>query len=337
MKLEFRRSLRWSLAAAAIALNFGCNDPGVGGADVAFDEIFDDSEVTIEATAEGERLRMERVIFSTGSNEIIGGDASLAKFAEVFALAPAGRYRIEVHTDDRGSASANLDLSQSRAEAVRDFLIAMAGASPQALAAEGFGGAFPIASNETRTGRAQNRRVEITALNDDGTRAYRVSVAADVLDVVADCDDFTGSPEAAAGDFRVYVGFSIAAEGRTDVAATTGTELIYANAGETIDLDLAAESIYWGTDGARIELDLRWYETDTGGVRQIDYATRRDALRWSNSERCWEYTSGRGIWTCQDATEGEVFARTWSYDSTGSAEHLCIADLDWSITVERVD
>lgn len=337
MRLELRRSLRWSLVAAAMALSFGCDEPGGGGVDVAFEEIFDDSEVTIEQTPDGERLRMDLVIFSTGSNEFLGGVSSLAKFAEVFTRAPAGRYRIEVHTDSRGSDSENLALTASRAEAVRDYLIAIAGASPQALAAEGFGEEFPIADNATREGRAQNRRVEITALRDDGSRAYRVRVAADVLDVVADCDDFTGSPEAAAGDFWVHVGFSIAAEGRTDVAATTGTHLIYVNAGETIDLDLAAESIYWGTDGARIELDLRWYETDTGGVRQFDFATNRQEIRWSNSERCWEVTFGRDVWSCQDASEGEVFARTWSEDNTGSASHLCIADLDWSITVERVD
>ncbi|MCB9555839.1 MAG: OmpA family protein [Deltaproteobacteria bacterium] len=71
--------------------------------------------------------------------------------------------RIEGHTDGRGDAKRNLRLSQKRAEAVRDRLIAQ-GVEPTRLIAVGFGSRKPIASNKTRRGRAANRRVEFIIL-----------------------------------------------------------------------------------------------------------------------------------------------------------------------------
>jgi outer membrane protein OmpA-like peptidoglycan-associated protein len=66
---------------------------------------------------------------------------------------------VEGHTDSRGSERYNLKLSQRRAEAVREYLMAQ-GISPQRLTAKGYGESRPIASNRTKVGRAANRRVE---------------------------------------------------------------------------------------------------------------------------------------------------------------------------------
>ncbi|MCS6948162.1 MAG: OmpA family protein, partial [Steroidobacteraceae bacterium] len=73
--------------------------------------------------------------------------------------------RIEVagHTDDRGSDAYNLDLSQRRAEAVRDYLAKAGVANP--LSARGYGESQPIASNADAAGRAQNRRVVLRVLD----------------------------------------------------------------------------------------------------------------------------------------------------------------------------
>lgn len=71
--------------------------------------------------------------------------------------------RIEGHTDDQGSKKMNRDLSQRRAEAVRNYLVD-AGVSPERLAASGFGESQPVASNDTEQGRAENRRVEFNIL-----------------------------------------------------------------------------------------------------------------------------------------------------------------------------
>lgn len=64
------------------------------------------------------------------------------------------------HTDSTGSDSYNLQLSQNRAQAVASVLTSK-GVEPVRLVVRGFGEQYPIASNDTPSGRAQNRRVEI--------------------------------------------------------------------------------------------------------------------------------------------------------------------------------
>jgi OOP family OmpA-OmpF porin len=67
---------------------------------------------------------------------------------------------IEGYTDSSGTESYNRDLSQLRADAVRDFLIDN-GISSNRIIARGYGEADPVASNETTVGRRENRRVEV--------------------------------------------------------------------------------------------------------------------------------------------------------------------------------
>lgn len=76
------------------------------------------------------------------------------------------RIRVEGHTDDVGSDAVNLRLSQQRAEAVRDFLVAR-GVDPVRLEAVGYGESRPIDTNRTERGRARNRRVEFTILEQE--------------------------------------------------------------------------------------------------------------------------------------------------------------------------
>lgn len=67
---------------------------------------------------------------------------------------------IEGHTDSTGTDSYNLELSQRRAEAVRNFLISQ-GISADRILARGYGEAYPVTTNTTEAGRQQNRRVEV--------------------------------------------------------------------------------------------------------------------------------------------------------------------------------
>jgi len=80
------------------------------------------------------------------------------------ASQPKLTVQIDGHTDSVGSAAYNLKLSKKRAESVRVYLIGK-GVDGSRLAAEGFGKTKPIASNDTETGRAENRRVEFQVLN----------------------------------------------------------------------------------------------------------------------------------------------------------------------------
>ncbi len=75
------------------------------------------------------------------------------------------RFEIGGHTDAQGSEAGNLALSRRRAEAVLTALLS-ANAAPGRLVAKGYGEAHPIAPNDTAVGRALNRRIEFTLIED---------------------------------------------------------------------------------------------------------------------------------------------------------------------------
>jgi len=73
---------------------------------------------------------------------------------------PNANFSIDGHTDSQGSSSLNKKLSEKRAAAVKDYLIGK-GLSAVRLTSYGFGEDYPIDTNKTSAGRANNRRVEI--------------------------------------------------------------------------------------------------------------------------------------------------------------------------------
>jgi outer membrane protein OmpA-like peptidoglycan-associated protein len=89
-----------------------------------------------------------------------GACARLGRVADTLVRYPESDVFVRGHTDARGSAQHNLRLSESRAGAVRDYLIAER-VHPSRITALGFGEAMPVASNATAAGRQQNRRVEV--------------------------------------------------------------------------------------------------------------------------------------------------------------------------------
>jgi OOP family OmpA-OmpF porin len=80
--------------------------------------------------------------------------------AASLAARPDVRVEVQGHTDNTGSRAVNMRLSKARADAVEKFLEAN-GVSPSQLTVKGYGPDKPIASNKTKDGRAQNRRVEL--------------------------------------------------------------------------------------------------------------------------------------------------------------------------------
>jgi OOP family OmpA-OmpF porin len=79
---------------------------------------------------------------------------------------PNAKFHIEGHTDSTGSEQINARISEERARAVKDYLVA-AGVDEFRLSSKGYGESRPIADNKTREGRKQNRRTEIKVVNPD--------------------------------------------------------------------------------------------------------------------------------------------------------------------------
>lgn len=76
---------------------------------------------------------------------------------------------IEGYTDNTGDEAYNQELSERRAETVRDFLTAI-GIDPRRISVRGYGEEHPVASNDNETGRRENRRVEIIVARDTEPR-----------------------------------------------------------------------------------------------------------------------------------------------------------------------
>lgn len=126
----------------------------------------EEGEGLVQLTCEQIEIQ-EAVRFSSGSDEIEGESYELLdQVAQVLTSASYLRsIRVEGHTDNRGSEGSNLDLSQRRAEAVREYLI-NAGVT-QSIESRGFGEEMPIADNQERSGRRMNRRVEFHVVEQD--------------------------------------------------------------------------------------------------------------------------------------------------------------------------
>lgn len=115
---------------------------------------------------EGNKITiLEKVFFETGKAVIDPRSFPLLdEVASTIQSAPlSGPVEVQGHTDDQGNDSANLRLSQSRAEAVRTYLIGK-GVADTKLTAKGYGETKPIADNTTEAGRTANRRVEFVVV-----------------------------------------------------------------------------------------------------------------------------------------------------------------------------
>jgi OOP family OmpA-OmpF porin len=109
----------------------------------------------------GQMVILKPVFFATDADKILPESFPVLKAVAdaLTAQTSIKRLSIEGHTDDRGKAEHNLDLSERRAQSVLRFLVEN-GVAAERLEARGFGQTKPITSNKTKAGRATNRRVE---------------------------------------------------------------------------------------------------------------------------------------------------------------------------------
>ncbi|MEO8804426.1 MAG: OmpA family protein [Rudaea sp.] len=111
--------------------------------------------------AEGMQMTLDDIAFAPGQSSLRpAAKTSLDKLVQFVDSHPTKPVRIEGFTDSSGSTSANHVLSQRRADAVRDALVA-AGVAATRITSAGLGESHPVASNATAEGRARNRRVDV--------------------------------------------------------------------------------------------------------------------------------------------------------------------------------
>lgn len=117
-------------------------------------------------------------LFRSGSATLNpGSNRALFGALEMIKAHPDTRVLVAGHTDATGTQAANRRLSEARAASVRDWLADAAGLPQTHFAIQGYGDSRPKAPNDTETGRAANRRVEITLVPDcrDANRGDRTT------------------------------------------------------------------------------------------------------------------------------------------------------------------
>jgi outer membrane protein OmpA-like peptidoglycan-associated protein len=119
-----------------------------------------------QQTERGIVLTIGDVLFATGKADLSpDANKSVAKLADFLKKYPNRNVLIEGHTDSVGKDDYNLALSQKRADSVKARLVAD-GIEAGRITTVGYGKKFPVASNDTKAGKAQNRRVDVVILNE---------------------------------------------------------------------------------------------------------------------------------------------------------------------------
>lgn len=126
------------------------------------------AELNANKTERGLVVTLHDVLFDTNRARLKpGGVREVQKLADVLDKHPQRTVAIEGFTDSTGSDERNQELSEQRANAVRDALLGM-GISANRITTRGYGKSLPVASNATQAGRQLNRRVEILFSDENG-------------------------------------------------------------------------------------------------------------------------------------------------------------------------
>jgi len=148
---------REDLASTVLELDH----PDLGYTAIRLEEYREDEPVPALAARKalpGTEFALRSILFQTSSAELGDEDRlALEGFARYLNRNPAFRIEIQGHTDNVGSAQANISLSQQRAERVLDHLVQL-GVERSRLRAKGYGASRPVASNQNEEGRSRNRR-----------------------------------------------------------------------------------------------------------------------------------------------------------------------------------
>ncbi|PID43631.1 MAG: hypothetical protein CSA52_02690 [Gammaproteobacteria bacterium] len=128
--------------------------------------LFGEKEAEVYRQGNNVLIRAYGFSFPSGKSEIQSGNFPLLnKIIQAVQLFPGSAVEVSGHTDNRGSDSFNMKLSDERARKVGRFLVDVGNIESRRVSSKGYGKQKPLASNETAEGRAANRRVEILIVN----------------------------------------------------------------------------------------------------------------------------------------------------------------------------
>jgi outer membrane protein OmpA-like peptidoglycan-associated protein len=126
------------------------------------EKMFSSDEARVFRQGDTIILRLVGLSFDSGASQIRPQNFDLlAKVEKAIDVFPRSELIIEGHTDSHGGDDFNQNLSQERAESVRQYMINAMRIPTYRLIATGYGETRPVASNETQAGRARNRRIDI--------------------------------------------------------------------------------------------------------------------------------------------------------------------------------
>ncbi|MFT3885835.1 MAG: OmpA family protein [Flavobacteriales bacterium] len=121
-------------------------------------------DVPLSPITAGSTITLRNIFFGTASYALLpASNIELDKLVQLMRTTPSLRVEVGGHTDNVGTDAANQKLSEQRANAVRDHVVAK-GIDASRITAKGYGETKPMATNDTEEGRALNRRTEITVL-----------------------------------------------------------------------------------------------------------------------------------------------------------------------------
>lgn len=124
--------------------------------------MFTRGEAQVFRQASDVYIRLAGLSFAVGRATIDPDNSTLlTKLERAIQVFPEAELVIEGHTDSYGGDAENFELSQRRAEAVRQYLLANVRLDPARISSVGFGETRPVANNETAEGRARNRRIDV--------------------------------------------------------------------------------------------------------------------------------------------------------------------------------
>jgi outer membrane protein OmpA-like peptidoglycan-associated protein len=154
---------RYALNVSSEWYLFHSENVNLEGENTAIEPVLKD--IPMQKIEKGRSVVLENIFYETDKYELKSESMTeLRKLINYLNQYPSLNIEIGGHTDNVGTEAYNLELSNKRAESVYNYLV-NEGISPERLTSRGYGFASPVASNDSESGRAQNRRTEFKVLD----------------------------------------------------------------------------------------------------------------------------------------------------------------------------